>query len=95
MTDLRRRQRFGLVYEAHVPETTAILGLPIQVGALVRRRQIELIIVRGDEVIRRIDLTDEAKREMVLAVSPSFAAQPQIWPINADFGAILASFNSR
>ncbi|NNN11033.1 MAG: hypothetical protein HKL83_04135 [Acidimicrobiaceae bacterium] len=28
-------------------------------------------------------------------LSPSFAVQPEIWPINADFGAILASFNSR
>lgn len=30
--------------------------------------RIELIIVRGDDDIRRIDLTDEAKREKVLAV---------------------------
>lgn len=30
--------------------------------------RIELIVVRGDDDIRRIDLTDEAKREMVLAV---------------------------
>lgn len=39
ITDLRRKQRFGLVFEEHIPETTAIFGLPIQVGALVQRRQ--------------------------------------------------------
>lgn len=33
----KRRQRFGLVFEEHIPETAA-LGLPVQVGALVQRR---------------------------------------------------------
>lgn len=37
--DLRKRQKFGLVFEEHIPETTAIYGLPIHVGALVQRRQ--------------------------------------------------------
>src|SRR3972149_3923758 len=39
VTDLRRQQQFGLVFEEHIPETTAIFGLPFQVGALVQRRQ--------------------------------------------------------
>jgi adenine-specific DNA-methyltransferase len=39
ITELRRKQKFGLVYEEHIPETAAISGLPIQVGALVQRRQ--------------------------------------------------------
>lgn len=36
--DLRKRQRFGLVFEEHVPETTTLLGLPIVPGAIVQRR---------------------------------------------------------
>jgi adenine-specific DNA-methyltransferase len=39
VVDLRRKQRFGLVFEEHIPETTALFGLPIQVGGLVQRRQ--------------------------------------------------------
>ena len=39
ITDLRRKQKFGLVFEEHIPETTAIFGLPIPIGALVQRRQ--------------------------------------------------------
>jgi adenine-specific DNA-methyltransferase len=35
---LKRRQRFGLVFEEHIPETTALVGLPVQVGSLVQRR---------------------------------------------------------
>jgi adenine-specific DNA-methyltransferase len=37
--NLRRKQKFGLVFEEHIPETTAIFGLPIAVGSLVQRRQ--------------------------------------------------------
>jgi adenine-specific DNA-methyltransferase len=38
LRDLKRRQRFGLVFEEHIPETTALLGLPLTVGSLVQRR---------------------------------------------------------
>jgi adenine-specific DNA-methyltransferase len=38
IADLKRRQRFGLVFEEHIPETMALLGLPIQVGGIVQRR---------------------------------------------------------
>src|SRR5205085_12314317 len=38
LADMKRRQRFGLVFEEHVPETTALVGFPIQVGAAVQRR---------------------------------------------------------
>jgi adenine-specific DNA-methyltransferase len=31
--DMKRRQRFGLVFEEHVPETTALTGLPVQLGS--------------------------------------------------------------
>jgi adenine-specific DNA-methyltransferase len=38
LTEMKRRQRFGLVFEEHIPETTALLGLQIQVGSTVQRR---------------------------------------------------------
>ncbi|PLS81719.1 MAG: hypothetical protein CYG60_25610 [Actinobacteria bacterium] len=38
LAEMKRRQRFGLVFEEHVPETTALYGLPIRVGSLVQRR---------------------------------------------------------
>jgi adenine-specific DNA-methyltransferase len=38
LTDMKRRQRFGLVYEEHVPETAALLHFPVQVGSTVQRR---------------------------------------------------------
>lgn len=38
LSDLKRRQRFGLVFEEHIPETTSLLRFPIQVGATVQRR---------------------------------------------------------
>lgn len=36
--DMKRRQRFGLVFEEHIPETTALTALPVQAGATVQRR---------------------------------------------------------
>lgn len=38
LADLKRRQRFGLVFEEHIPEMCALLGLPITKGSLVQRR---------------------------------------------------------
>src|SRR5438067_1099723 len=38
LADFKRRQRFGLVFEEHVPEITALYGLPVQAGSLVQRR---------------------------------------------------------
>jgi adenine-specific DNA-methyltransferase len=38
LADMKRRQRFGLVFEEHIPETTALLSLPIHVGSIVQRR---------------------------------------------------------
>src|SRR5215218_3372626 len=38
LREMKRRQRFGLVFEQHISETTAMHGLPIQVGSLVQRR---------------------------------------------------------
>lgn len=36
---VKRRQRFGLVFEEHIPETTALTGVPVRPGALVQRRK--------------------------------------------------------
>jgi adenine-specific DNA-methyltransferase len=38
VADMKKKQRFGLVFEEHIPETTAIIGLPVHVGATVQRR---------------------------------------------------------
>ncbi len=36
---VKRRQRFGLVFEEHIPETTVLAGVPVRVGSLVQRRR--------------------------------------------------------
>ncbi len=38
VVDMKRRQRFGLVFEEHIPETTALTGLPVHVGGTVQRK---------------------------------------------------------
>lgn len=38
LAEMKRRMRFGLVFEEHVPESTAFYGLPVQAGSLVQRR---------------------------------------------------------
>lgn len=38
LATLKRKQKFGLVYEEHLPEHTALFGLPIRPGDLVQRR---------------------------------------------------------
>ena len=38
LSDMKRRQRFGLVFEEHIPETTTLLHFPVQVGASVQKR---------------------------------------------------------
>jgi adenine-specific DNA-methyltransferase len=38
ISELRSRQNFGLVFEEHIPEVTALLGFPLAVGQLVQLR---------------------------------------------------------
>ena len=38
LADMRKKQRFGLVFEEHVPEQTSLLNFPLLVGATVQRR---------------------------------------------------------
>lgn len=40
LTEMKRRRRFGLVFEEHVPEMSTLHGFPVQVGSLVQRRDI-------------------------------------------------------
>ncbi len=39
VAELKRKTSFGLVYESHLPEMTALPGLSIRVGSLVVRRE--------------------------------------------------------
>lgn len=39
VAELKKRTRFGLVYESHLPEMTALPGLPVMEGAFVVRRE--------------------------------------------------------
>jgi len=39
VAELKRKTRFGLVYENHLPEMTALPGVPVDVGSLVVRRE--------------------------------------------------------
>jgi adenine-specific DNA-methyltransferase len=38
LADMKRKQRFGLIFEDHVPETSALLHFPVTVGATVQKR---------------------------------------------------------
>jgi adenine-specific DNA-methyltransferase len=38
LVDMKRRQRFGLVFEDHIPEMTALLRFPVTPGCTVQRR---------------------------------------------------------
>ena len=39
IADLKRKQRFGLVFEEHIPEITLLRDFPIKPGATVYRRE--------------------------------------------------------
>jgi adenine-specific DNA-methyltransferase len=38
MADMKRKQRFGLVFEEHIPETSSLIHFPVTPGATVQRR---------------------------------------------------------
>jgi adenine-specific DNA-methyltransferase len=40
LAEMKRRRRFGLVYEEHIPEVSALHGFPVQLGSLVQRRDL-------------------------------------------------------
>jgi len=61
LSDMKRKQRFGLVFEEHIPETTALMGLPIQAGLVVQRRDRE-----GNGLCRVKSLLDGRKQAQVV-----------------------------
>ncbi len=63
VTDLRKNRKFGLVFEEHVPETTAVFGLPVQVGALVQRRQ----DTQGSGLFRIASLLDDGNSALLVS----------------------------
>src|SRR5687767_5404903 len=78
VADLKRRTRFGLVYEDHIPEMTALPGLPIVVGALVVRR--DRLSARHAFVVRA--LNDEvATLEPVGGGEPQSASLAELIPL--------------
>ena len=105
---VKRRQRFGLVFEEHIPETTALVGVPVRVGSLVqRRREFEggaLFRVRAIAVnVAELEPTNEreepraGERERVsvsdLLVVKRFG-EP-IYPLLRPLGAIVKGPNDR
>ncbi len=61
LSDVKRRQRFGLVFEEHVPETTALLHFPVFIGATVQRRS----YISGGKLYQVKALTSRGKITMV------------------------------
>jgi adenine-specific DNA-methyltransferase len=64
LAEFKRRQRFGLVYEEHIPETTALSGLPIREGSLVHRRE----DIDGESVWRVTKVSDRGRRAALASV---------------------------
>jgi adenine-specific DNA-methyltransferase len=74
IVQLRKRQKFGLVFEEHIPETMAIHGLSLQVGSVVQRRQdweakalykVSRILPKG----KKVEIVAEDGQEDTVAVS--------------------------
>ena len=68
LSDMKRRQRFGLVFEEHIPETTTLLGFPIQVGASVQRR--------SDAEAEQLYLVNKVDRRGKIEITPEGGGQP-------------------
>jgi adenine-specific DNA-methyltransferase len=70
---MKRRQRFGLVFEEHIPETTALYGLPFQTGSLVQKRDDPQA-----KVLYRVTATT---LEGQATIEPSNGGEPQQVPV--------------
>ncbi len=75
LVEIKRQQRFGLVFEEHIPETTALLGLPIQVDSLVQKRDTE-----GNGLRRVVAL---AKNGKLATVSPLEGGKREVLSVKA------------
>ena len=91
LNELKRRKRFGLVFEEHIPETTALLELPIQKDSLVQRRDDE-----GGKLYRVLDLKyknskaiiaphDHSKKEITIPIKDLFLVKRFGEPIYPSF----------
>ncbi len=97
LADMKRRQRFGLVFEEHVPETTSLLGFPLQLGAIVQRRsdtegrhlyRVKGITARGKVTLEPEDGgDDELEHEKNLLVVKRFGDPifPCLTPLSPDY----------
>lgn len=63
IAELRKRQQFGLVFEEHIPETTALVGSPLHVGASVMHRQES----SSDAIYRVVNLVGKGKAVIAAA----------------------------
>lgn len=61
LNEIKRRQKFGIVFEEHIPETTALLDLPVQVGSVVQRRDEE-----GGGLWRVVALRNRSKQAVIV-----------------------------
>ena len=67
LSEIKRFQRFGIVFEEHIPETT-LLDLPIQIGSFVQRRDDE-----GGRLWRVKSFTNNDTRVSITAVNDTKA----------------------
>ncbi len=73
LAEMKRRQRFGLVFEDHIPETTVLHGLPIQTGSLVQRRD--------DPLARTLYRVMETTQQGQVTVEPTDGGEPEQVPV--------------
>jgi adenine-specific DNA-methyltransferase len=75
LADMKRRQRFGIVFEEHLPELTALYGLPAQPGALALRRD--------DLAARTLYRVLEIGGDGLVLVEPTDGGDPETLPVGA------------
>jgi adenine-specific DNA-methyltransferase len=73
LAEMKRRQRFGLVFEEHIPETVALPGLTVQAGSLVQRRD--------DPQATVLYRVAEMSPEDVATVEPANGGEPETVPV--------------
>ncbi len=82
LAEMKRRPRFRLVYEDHIPETTVLYGLPIQTGSLVQRRD--------DPQAKTLYRVTSTAPHGQATVEPSGGGEPEHIPV-ADLLAVKQS----
>lgn len=72
LADLKRRQRFGLVFEEHIPESTCLLTFPIVAGATVQRR--------ADPEGKRVFRVKSVDRQGIATIEPDGGGEAETAP---------------